>query len=116
MATRAAIIIENGDGTVTGIYNHNDGYVSYLGRMLREHYPTIEDARALVALGDVSQVGETLDDTIAYHRDRQEPWDSVKPLVCLLGDVAELIESQYIYHHNGTQWMVKEAGGDWVTL
>ena len=72
MATRSNIGIREKDGTIKAIYSHNDGYPSYLGRVLREHYANERSVRSLLALGDVSFVTPTLERTIAYHRDRGE--------------------------------------------
>lgn len=73
MATRASVAILNEDGTVTSIYNHSDGYLTYLGVMLRDCYNTLEAVQALIDLGDVSVVGPTLEESVFYHRDRKEP-------------------------------------------
>ena len=83
MATRSTIAIRNDDGTVTGIYCHWDGYLSYNGRILQENYNTEEKVRELIALGQLSALGETIGEKvdfnnapdgqcIAYGRDRGE--------------------------------------------
>lgn len=59
MSTNAFIGIRE-NGSISYIYNHSDGYLEYLGRMLLEHYNSEEKAKALVALGDVSIVKEKL--------------------------------------------------------
>ena len=38
MSTRSTIAIELADGTVKQVYCHSDGYLSYNGRILFEHY------------------------------------------------------------------------------
>ena len=81
MATRSTIAIQNDDGTVTGIYCHWDGYLSYNGRILKENYNTEAKVRELIALGQLSVLGETIGEKvdfnnapdgqcIAYDRDR----------------------------------------------
>ena len=83
MATRSTIAIQNEDGTVTGIYCHWDGYISCNGVILYENYNTEESVRELIALGDLSSLGETIgtqhdfdnapgDECNAYGRDRGE--------------------------------------------
>jgi hypothetical protein len=83
MATRSTIAIQNADGTVTGIYCHWDGYLSYNGRILKENYNTEAKVRELIALGQLSALGETIGEKvdfnnapdgqcIAYGRDRGE--------------------------------------------
>ena len=83
MGTSSTIAIENADGTVTGIYCHWDGYLSNNGAILQENYTTEEQVRELIALGDLSSLGETVgtkhdfdnaprNECNAYGRDRGE--------------------------------------------
>ena len=87
MSTNSYILIEKEDKKIEGIYCHYDGYLSYNGKMLKEHYNSEEKAQALVNLGGISSFHpllapecedkHTWDDpaenvTIAYHRDRGE--------------------------------------------
>lgn len=90
MSTPSFIGVLCKEGIIKFVYCHSDGYPSYLGKMLLEHYNTPELATALVDLGSLSMVRERLapDDgethgfdtpvrhgtkggiTTAYHRDR----------------------------------------------
>ena len=79
MATRSMIGIEQADGTIKGIYCHYDGYPSGVGKTLMEKWNTREAAEALIELGDISQLGDGLQDTVAYHRDRGEDWEGCNP-------------------------------------
>ena len=72
MATRSNIEIENKDGTVSAIYCHFDGYIDGVGEILYKNYNTREKLEQLIALGDISSLGKTLEETVAYHRDRGE--------------------------------------------
>lgn len=85
MGTRSTIAIENADGTVTGIYCHWDGYISNNGRILEDYYTDEDKVRELIALGDLSSLGETVgvkvdfdsydrskSQCLAYARDRGE--------------------------------------------
>lgn len=84
MSTRSSLGILNADGTVTGIYCHNDGYIQHHGPILGgPYYATEEKVRALVALGDISsldiRIGEKHDfdkrprgQCNVYGRDRGE--------------------------------------------
>lgn len=72
MATRSTIAIQNEDGTVTGIYCHWDGYPEHNGKILVNDYTTEEKVRELIALGDISSLGSTINETEAYGRDRGE--------------------------------------------
>ena len=84
MSTRSAIIIRTKAG-FSGIYCHNNGEPEYVGKTLREHYLDPQKVRELIALGDISSLGERVhpigphsfdnrepDTTVAYGRDRGE--------------------------------------------
>lgn len=87
MATRSYICMETEEGYL-GIYCHNDGYLSYNGAMLLDHYATREKVERLFRLGDISSLNENLDPypyyphtfedrqkgvTVFFHRDKGEP-------------------------------------------
>jgi len=87
MATRSRIAIEREGGSVESIYCHHDGYPSNNGRLLLENYEDRKKVEGLIALGDISSLGEEVDPddrlnhtfenpqrgvTVAYHRDRGE--------------------------------------------
>ena len=90
MGTNANVAIENEDGTIDSVYVHFDGMPSRMMPLLTAHYADRDKARALVDLGDMSVVREFLGQkhdfgkampgwTVAYHRDRNESWNTVKP-------------------------------------
>ena len=60
MATRSTIAIAREDGTVAKIYCHWDGYLEYNGDLLVKYYNTPEKVEALIALGDLSALNETI--------------------------------------------------------
>ena len=85
MATRSTIAVRHQDGTFSQIYCHWDGYPEHNGKILAEHYNSLERAEALVALGDMSSLdasiecpeGHTFDSSVRgysvfYGRDRGE--------------------------------------------
>lgn len=61
MATRSMIYKEQQDGTLKGIYCHWDGCLEYNGSILLEHYSDPEKLEKLLALGDISSLGEELE-------------------------------------------------------
>ena len=87
MSTNATIAMV--DGTACrAVYLHWDGYLSWTGIILHDHYDTTEKVESLIALGALSALRERLapepgephsfenpaeDVTIAYARDRGEP-------------------------------------------
>lgn len=65
MATRSTIsIISKGKGKT--IYCHWDGYASNNGRILKEHYNTEEKILELIKLGNISILGTTIGEKVAF--------------------------------------------------
>lgn len=61
MSTRSRIgFYDDEVGVVCSVYCHCDGYLEYNGKLLIEHYNSLEKARELVSLGDISSLGENL--------------------------------------------------------
>ena len=56
MGTRSTIAIEYADGTVEAVYCHWDGYLSYNGKILQEHYSDPFKLQRLIGLGGVSSL------------------------------------------------------------
>lgn len=59
MATRSRIGIELKNGSVLSAYHHWDGYPEWLGRILKTHYNSREQAAALIDGGDMSSCWTT---------------------------------------------------------
>lgn len=117
MATRSNIAIENQDGTVSSIYCHFDGYVEGVGDTLFEYYQSKEKLQELINLGDISSLGETIEETVAYHRDGGEDYNEPSKYK----DVEEFFESfeqQYAYclTKEGIHLVGKESSNQIFTL
>lgn len=91
MSTRSTIWVKNEDGTFTGIYCHNDGYLEHNGWILFKYYLNPERVKELISLGSLSSLHKYLstnmphtfdnpqkDVTVAYHRDRGEDFCQYK--------------------------------------
>ena len=119
MSTRSRIARLNNDGSITSIYCHYDGYVAGVGKALLEHWNTPERVNALLALGDLSQLGSELGDKhdfdkhdhrssscLAYGRDRGE--QNVSSVVCKtragLVELADGCGAEFVYLFDGTSW------------
>ena len=74
MSTSAAIGIKLPDGSVKAIRLNWDGYVAHAGAILGGWYKTAEAVNDLIALGDLSEINETVESCVAYHRDRGEQY------------------------------------------
>lgn len=109
MSTRCLIAIEEQDGKCRSIYCHHDGYPEGVGACLEESYTTREGIEALLALGDLSSLGETLKDCYAYHRDGgeklQKPreWANRKEIAEKAWHYAD---AEYVYLFVDGVWLV----------
>jgi hypothetical protein len=117
MSTRSRIAIENQDGTVISVYCHFDGYVKGVGKILFENYNR-EKTEQLVALGNLSQLNESTETTIAYARDRGE---DLKKNIYI--DVEELFEMNsrsgldYVYCLTKDNiWLVNKTTSNQVNI
>ena len=54
MGTRSRIGIQLKDDSILSVYCHYDGYPEFNGRVLRDHYNTVEKVRNLIDGGDMS--------------------------------------------------------------
>ena len=73
MSTRCRIAIER-EGGYESIYSHSGGYPTGVGAILKHHYTTEEKVNELIALADISSLGDTVaeEDTVSYNRWRNE--------------------------------------------
>jgi hypothetical protein len=117
MSTRSRIAIENQDGTVTSVYCHFDGYVKGVGKILFENYNR-EKTEQLVALGNISELNESTETTIAYCRDRGEDLNKT-----IYIDVEELFEMNsrggldYVYCLTKDNiWLVNKTTSNQVNI
>jgi len=115
MGTRSAIVKKTKDG-YTGIYCHWDGYPSWNGKILQEHYNTEDKVEELIALGDLSGLREnvapkgadhtydTPEDgvTIAYHRDRGRDFN--QSVGSTVEEVVSKIDNEYAYVFENGEW------------
>ena len=118
MATRSRIAIENQDGSVTSIYCHWDGHIETNGRILDEAFNTANKLNALIALGDISSLGRSIEDTKAYARDLGEDLNQTT-----YEGVEDLFESgfnsgeEYVYCFiKDGRWLVNECGSNNVAV
>lgn len=80
MSTRSYIGIKLPSGRVKAIYCHFDGYiVNGVGETLLNHYKDEQAVQDLIALGSLRSLYDSLTLTVAYHRDREDPWEGCSP-------------------------------------
>ena len=56
MATRSTIAIELPSGKIKSVYCHWDGYLSYNGKILQEHYTDAKKVAKLISNGAISSL------------------------------------------------------------
>jgi hypothetical protein len=131
MSTRSAII-EEVKGGYRGIYCHSDGYLAYNGDMLHKHYSDPAKVHALIDLGDISSLNEYVepmsmehcfdapedDVVVAYHRDRQEDWESVHPTKgkTITNIAKRLAHNGHVYLFADNVWMYSTDGESFELL
>jgi hypothetical protein len=121
MCTRSYIGIQNDDRTISVIYCHFDGYPSGVGQTLLNFYSEKNKIRELLKLGDISSLGKEIgekhdfdnykdnDDCVnAYHRDRGEEWENVKPGIFeSVDEFLEKCHEDYTYLFKNGQWFYR---------
>ena len=107
------------------IYSHWDGGLEWVGKVLKEHYSSLDKVKELIALGSISSLGarvapigkHSFDEpekgtTVAYHRDRGDEWADVEPLVTARLKKADRQEFNYLFL-NGEWSYIFENGKRW---
>ncbi len=123
MSTRSRIAMELSSGQYRSIYCHNDGYPSYIGRILVKNYSDPAKIAQLMDFGDLSALGEVIGEAHAfddfkfwfsanqcriYSRDRGNDdceaglHDSFADLITFLKDHSEFEDYLYVFRDN--QW------------
>ncbi|MFR1524186.1 MAG: hypothetical protein ACLSUV_01580 [Bacilli bacterium] len=126
MSTRSYICIENEDKSISGIYCHSDGYLTYNGAMLLDHYSDREKVKELISLGDLSillpnlhpnkskphsfDYNERQDDVcVFYGRDRGEKDTNAREVDLEKLDKNIFIEYVYVFGLDN-KWRYFEGG------
>lgn len=110
MATRSNIGKLYPNNTVKYIYCHWDGYPSHNGTILQEHYNTPEQVDALLALGDMSVLGETIEGCKPY----DEPGTEMS--ITTFEDYTKVPMISYFYLFTDEGWKVSAYGNEWMLL
>lgn len=115
MSTRSLICIQRGKNKYEAIYCHSDGYLTYNGQMLNDHYNDREKVEKLIKLGNISCLNEKIDPdptrphsfdyserqddvTVAYGRDRGEKGQ--ESTLCSMQKLKDWDWIEYIYIFN----------------
>ena len=135
MSTRSFIGRINPDNSVTTIYCHWDGYPEHQFPVLYYSYSNEEKLTSLLELGSISSLAENPappeyrkhsfnspvpDVTLAYHRDRGDPWGECKPetypsLEDLLSECDDNFWIEYYYIFDGKDWHIYNRHGNEIS-
>jgi hypothetical protein len=126
MGTRSAIGYKTPQGKIRAKYSHYDGYPSYTGAMLQEHFQEARKIAQMVELGDQSSIAPRVfpkgehsfmkpeeDVIVFYGRDRGETnvdaqdFDTVEEFV----DYYAGAGCEYFYLHTTGGWIVHDRYG-----
>lgn len=80
MSTRSLIAVRQQDKTIKAVYCHFDGYPSCVGSILFNHYNSEEKANELVALGNLSSLGEKPAPEKEFDKPSRSWWKSGEPV------------------------------------
>lgn len=110
MGTASMIGCYNEDGTVTATYCHYDGYISYNGKMLVEHYNTPELAKNVANAGYLSGLKSDLYESVveAVHIEDPVKYDSPQHFFDTAADYAG---AEFLYLYDGEAWFVHSVYG-----
>lgn len=131
MSTRGHVAIKE-NGKFRYIYNHHDSYIDGLGITLYQHYNDADKVRKLIALGNTSSIGATVEEggsrtyrehldkpleergTVAAFRDinrwedsnEQTEWEDEKPIET--ENISDVLgeEFTYIFDVEENKWYI----------
>ena len=133
MSTRSFILMEKKSGGFKGVYAHWDGYPSWNGKILVNHYQDESKLEKLISLGSISVLDEEIEPaagvehnfenhaegvTVFYGRDRGETGTGIKPKNFKTLDAAVKYaetcwcEYAYVRRKDGT-WMFRPTWEWW---
>jgi hypothetical protein len=106
MATRSTIGIKNDDNSIEVVYCHWDGYLSGVGKTLKNNYNSEEKIRELLNFGSISSLDETISGTVFYGRDREEKDQESKKITS--EDVYKKFFQEYNYLWVKDRWLCSQ--------
>lgn len=114
MATRSTVWVQVNENLARGIYIHWDGYPEGVGMTLAQNYTDIESVNELINLGSLSSLRATFDETVAYHRDRNEE-DVIIYSCTSAAECAEYFE-EYNYIFVDGHWFLISDNGEKIHM
>jgi hypothetical protein len=112
MATRAQIARFSGPTEIETIYNHYDGYPSYLGKALKDHFNNQDAVIKLMDGGNIRGIDSETGETEEYGE--KSSFVKADDMGSLLGKYADWVDSSggnYAYIWDGNSWHTIENKG-----
>lgn len=119
MSSPAAVGVEYAEGAIRYIVVNYDGYPDDMGVDLITHYTDAEKLEALLDLGELSSLGDTLETCDAYHRDHEEPLTSAHEVLGRAGYVTSAVEdgwALWTYLFTDSGWLIYSTHRGWQSL
>lgn len=119
MATRSNIGMRVGDNRAPWaayqyIYCHWDGYPSHNGMILLHNYKSDREVSDLLSGGDLSSLGDSLENSVYFASDRGEKLEEVS--VRYADDRDAIYQEEWAYVWEDGKWWVKGHGQGWQPL
>jgi hypothetical protein len=123
MSTRSTITVRTGKNERKSIYCHSDGYPSYTGKMLLEHYSDQAKLEKLVSLGDLSVLKKNIDPKGKTHNFEYSKREEDVCVFCgrdrgdigfeavILTNEDAIEEQEWNYYFDGKEWFYYSENG-----
>ena len=119
MSTRSNIALVKKGGAVEAIYCHQNGYPEGVGQTLAKCYGEEEEVAAMLDLGAISLLRDTLETCVFYHRDFGGENTAENTRAERYPSLAECVEAQdsdvfteWLYLFADDRWWVRAWHGD----
>lgn len=104
MATKARIGLLTKNHTAQTIEVAYEGYPEYTGELLKKHFKSSKEIRALLQKGDIIQLEDSLDKI--EHDDLQGNAQQHR----FIGDISQLADYIYLFQESDRTWYLLEEG------
>ena len=109
MSTKAAIGIENNDGSILGIYCDYDGYLEGVGQILNKHYQNETTVRNLIELGNIKFLGDNIWATEYFIREHNEMNNEPQLLTNVEDFERYFYQVPYYYIWSENKWICRQS-------
>lgn len=110
MSTRAYIGKRYSDGSIRAVYCHSDGYFNGVGLTLCKFYKDSDKIEALINGGDMSFLGDTVEETKFYGN--SEPLNFCTVFSFVQDAIKSRAEYIYIFDDDAGEWTAAKTPFD----